>query len=62
MTNGNEPPQSLFSADIARVHAALERGENLVLMLAGAGSGGATETNAYRTCTTFGTTPPTTTT
>ncbi len=42
VTNGNEAPQTVFSADVARVHAALDRGENLALMLAGSGSGSAT--------------------
>jgi uncharacterized repeat protein (TIGR01451 family) len=61
MTNGTEPAQVLFSADVARVHAALDRGERLALMLAGAGSGGVTNQSPYRTCTNFGTTPPATT-
>src|SRR4029453_8459884 len=58
LTNGSELPQVVFAGDVARVHAALDRGERLALMLAASGSGSATAASASRTCTAFGITPP----
>lgn len=54
VTNGGTLRQVLFSADAARIHRAINRGQPFALMLAGQGSGGTNSGSAYRTCTRFG--------